>query len=45
MMNELFAVAILLSILFALAAGAEHPVGLDAIVDALRSLDSGPLPK
>jgi hypothetical protein len=25
--------------------GAKHPVGFDEIVDALRSLDSGPLPK
>jgi hypothetical protein len=25
--------------------GAKHPVCLDEIVDALRSLDSGPLPK
>jgi hypothetical protein len=25
--------------------GATHPVGFDEIVDALRSLDSGPLPK
>jgi hypothetical protein len=44
-MNELFAVAVLLSILFALAPGAKHPVGFDEIVDALRGLDSGPLPK
>ena len=25
--------------------GAKHPIGFDEIVDALRSLDSGPLPK
>jgi hypothetical protein len=25
--------------------GAKHPVGFDEIVDALRSLDRGPLPK
>jgi hypothetical protein len=28
-----------------LAPGAKHPVSFDDIVDALRSLDSGPLPK
>jgi hypothetical protein len=28
-----------------LAPGAKHPVSFDEIVDALRSLDSGPLPK
>jgi hypothetical protein len=28
-----------------LAPGAKHPVGFDEIVDALRSLDGGPLPK